>query len=516
MFWGLIFVRFIFIFVGVFSGGFLASWKGFLWLGLRLREGLGFLGSTLVLVVGVVVFHALLFSSFYMSREKRIRSFLLVTILFVRSIIILIGRDSLLALFLGWDGLGVSSFFLVVWYQSWVSWDRGMVTFLSNRLGDFFLIFRLIRYLSLGWVRERRARNFGFSFLFILACFTKRAQAPLIVWLPIAIRAPTPIRALVHSRTLVTAGLLIALKLRRFLLAKTFFVLGALTMLIAGGVRLFEIDLKKVVALSTLRQLGFMGVGLGAGILTLVLFHIIRHAFIKRALFILVGVLLHINFGAQDKRLMRVFSKSERFCLRGLIVCSFSLCGLGFTRGFVRKEALLLQQRAFQGRAPALLGFFLVVSLTLIYCGRLLMVGVQNIFCRRGRAERRTKIIRRSALLLFLRVRRAWSLRDRLLFIAQVRRSWEKLIPLLMMGLAFFIWKMTPQWKLIFRGFGWNLRFSQRAKRLFNIRKKDREVVDQRNWRRIKWLDYAWALAEGRRKRIYLIFYFILISVFLL
>jgi NADH:ubiquinone oxidoreductase subunit 5 (subunit L)/multisubunit Na+/H+ antiporter MnhA subunit len=244
-----------------------------------------------------------------------------------------------------------------------------------------------------------------------------------MVWLPIAMSAPTPIRALVHSRTLVTAGLFMALKFSRFLLSKIFWLFGGLTMLVAGAVRLLEMDLKKVIALSTLRQLGLLGIGLGFGIFSLTLFHIMSHALIKRALFILVGVLLHTNFGSQDKRLIQVLRKRTRFCFRGLVFCSLALCGLGLTRGLVRKEAFLLQRRGFRGERSALLGFILVVSLTFIYCGRLLSVSLQPILPRRARKRGRRKALRRRGILLVLGIVRAWRLGDRFICVPPTNRA---------------------------------------------------------------------------------------------
>ena len=178
-------------------------------------------------------------------------------------------------------------------------------------------------------------------------------------------------------------------------------------MLVAGAIRFFEIDLKKVVALSTLSQLGLMGVGLGIGLFNLTFFHIIRHAFIKRAFLILVGLLLHNNFGAQDKRLMRVLRENERFCLRGLILCSLALCGISLTRGLVRKEAFLFQRRALRRERLLFLGLLLVVSFTLIYCGRLLRARVQSVLLRQGTMRGRAKTVRRRGGLLLLRICRA-------------------------------------------------------------------------------------------------------------
>lgn len=515
MVWGLRII-FVFSFWSLFRGGILITWKGLIWAGLNVGENISFLRGTFILVVRVIVLHAMLLRRFYMSGEANLRGFLFTTMLLVRSMLLLITRDSLLTLFLGWDGLGVSSLLLVIWYQSWNRIDRGIITLLSNRLGDFFLILRFIGYLSLGWAERSLSWNLGFSFLLVLACFTKRAQIPLRVWLPMAIRAPTPIRALVHSRTLVTAGLFLAIKLRRFLLCKIFWLLGGLTMLVAGAIRFLEIDLKKVVALSTLRQLGFMGAGLGIGLFSLTFFHIIRHAFIKRAFLILVGLLLHRNFRAQDKRLIRVFSDNERFCLRGLILCSLALCGIRLTRGLVRKEAFLFQRRALRRERFLFLRLFLVVSFTLIYCGRLLRARVQSILLRQGTLGGRTKTVRRRGGLLFLRVCRAWRLIDSFIYISPPGKSWERITPLVLIGIAFLVWQITKPWGLVLRRLGFRLALRQLAKTVLNLRKKDRETVDQRNWIMFRWIEWSLGRSRKRYKGLYIIFYLIILRLFFL
>ena len=118
-------------------------------------------------------------------------------------------------------------------------------------------------------------------------------------------------------------------------------MLGVCTIRVAGAIRVLEQDLKKIIALSTLSQLGLLGVGIGLGLLALALLHITAHALIKRRLLIVVGTLLHANNGIQDKRLLVFRGVQQSYCLIALVVCRLSLCGLRFTRGRLRKEALL-------------------------------------------------------------------------------------------------------------------------------------------------------------------------------
>lgn len=501
--------------IGIIRANLVLMWKGTVWRGLLLGERLGDLERALILTVRFIVLHALLFTRFYMSSELVLSHLLLTTILLAGSILLFIRSNSLFSLFLGWDGLGISSFFLVIWYQSWNRLDRGMVTFLSNRLGDFFLIFSRIRYFSFGWVIRRARTALRFSFLLILACFTKRAQVPFTVWLPIAISAPTPISALVHSRTLVTAGLFMALKFSSFLISSLFWIAGRLTMFVAGLISFLELDLKKVVALSTLRQLGFMRTSVGAGGFRLTFLHIMSHALIKSALFILVGVLLHVNFSSQDKRLIQILRERESFCLSGLVLCAIALCGLAFTRGLISKEAILFLRGRNKIEILALFTFFLLVSLTFIYCGRLLRVGLQPRLLSEGRARRRTKAIARSGGLLCLSVRSAWRLRDSLSYCPPTNKRWEVLLPGLLFLLATCTWIRVSPFKLIFSTLGWALGLRQLNKSLLNPRKKDRETTDQANWITFKWLNYAWVPHKKEQKGAYLLFYLLLTGLLL-
>jgi NADH-ubiquinone oxidoreductase chain 5 len=170
--------------------------------------------------------------------------------------------------------------------------------------------------------------------------------------------APTPIRALVHSRTLVTAGLLIILKLNGSISREIVLFLGTITIVVAGTVRVIEIDLKKVVALSTLRQLGLIMTILGTGIRAVAFLHILTHAFVKRALFIVVGVVLHNSLRNQDGRLIIERGPQEKYCFTRIAICGIALCGLGLASRGVSKEIFLLRIGEIT-RSPFVIVFFL-------------------------------------------------------------------------------------------------------------------------------------------------------------
>lgn len=176
----------------------------------------------------------------------------------------------------------------------------------------------------------------------ILAAATKRAQIPFSAWLPAAIAAPTPVSALVHSSTLVTAGVYLLIRFNYLLNTRFFlFYLGSVTMFISGLGANFEIDLKKVIALSTLSQLGVMILVLGLGYVELAFFHLLTHALFKSLLFLCAGVYIHGAGDAQDVRflggvMMRIPLSSLYFSC-----CSLSLCGFPFLAGFYSKDLIL-------------------------------------------------------------------------------------------------------------------------------------------------------------------------------
>jgi len=216
--------------------------------------------------------------------------------------VVLIFIGSLFGALVGWDGLGVTSFLLVIYFKNRKSLGRGIITALTNRIGDGFLLVLL----GLRLVPSYHT-SYIISVLLILTAITKSAQFPFRSWLPAAIAAPTPVRALVHSSTLVTAGIYLLIRFNHFT-TEWLIVLGSVTMAIAGFCACAEIDIKKIVALSTLSQLGVIFVGLSLSLKSLCFFHLMTHAMFKALLFICVGVGIHTVYGRQDFRSYSVLS----------------------------------------------------------------------------------------------------------------------------------------------------------------------------------------------------------------
>lgn len=325
------------------------------------------LNRRIVIFVGLFDWMSLFFISFvlfisslviyyrkdYILGDENINRFILLVLLFVFSIIILIIRPNLIRILLGWDGLGLVSYCLVIYYQNIKSFNAGILTALSNRLGDVaFLI-------AIAWILNYGSWNFLFylefikldfeiqliSLLIILAAITKRAQIPFSSWLPAAIAAPTPVSALVHSSTLVTAGVYLLIRFNNLFvgtfIAKGLLLISGLTIFIAGLGANFEFDLKKIIALSTLRQLGLIIRTLSLGLYKLSFFHLLTHALFKALLFICAGSVIHCIKNSQDIRDMGSLINCMPFTLVRLNVANLALCGLPFLAGFYSKDLIL-------------------------------------------------------------------------------------------------------------------------------------------------------------------------------
>ena len=337
-------------------------------------------GGLVALISGSV----LVYSTSYIRNETFFRRFISLVLLFVCSIILLIFRPNLISLLLGWDGLGVTSYLLVIFYQSRKSYSAGIVTALTNRMGDVGLLVCLSLILSAGrwnffyYTYIFMPIRYYFCFILILSACTKRAQIPFSSWLPAAIAAPTPVSALVHSSTLVTAGVYLIIRfnyLITFNINSIFLLtLGGLTIIMAGLAALFEIDLKKIIALSTLSQLGVIIIISGGGFVSLSFFHLVSHAYFKAILFICAGILIHNIKDYQDIRAMGQGAVSIPVTISVIIIANIRLCGLPFTRGFYSKDLIL--EVIFIGSHGLFIFIILLLgtALTLVYSVRTVLL----------------------------------------------------------------------------------------------------------------------------------------------
>jgi len=333
--------------------------------------------SALVCLISACV---LLFSSRYMDDEVFLDRFIWLIILFVLSMNLLVFIPNIISLLLGWDGLGIVSFVLVVYYENRKSLAAGILTVLTNRIGDVILILAIRVSINQGmWSITHTGMNSSSALvvlLVVVAAMTKSAQIPFSRWLPAAIAAPTPVSALVHSSTLVTAGVFLLIRffplLREFNLFFTCCILfSTLTLLIAGIGANFEYDLKKIIALSTLSQLGVIIIRLALKMPMLALFHLYTHAIFKALLFLCAGAVIHKNSHSQDIRTMGSIWRQIPLSSACLNTANLALCGAPFIAGFYSKDLILEILLSIDIRVIILLCVFFATGLTAVYRVRL-------------------------------------------------------------------------------------------------------------------------------------------------
>nr|YP_010329487.1 NADH dehydrogenase subunit 5 [Dermacentor sinicus]UNO54100.1 NADH dehydrogenase subunit 5 [Dermacentor sinicus] len=300
--------------------------------------------SCIVLLISSMV---LMYSYSYMSHEKNKISFCWMVLMFVLSMILLIMMPNAFMLILGWDGLGLISYILVIFYQSTNSFNSGMMTIISNRIGDVMMIMMIIFMLNFGSfdLMSMNKLEFICEMFIVIAGLTKSAQIPFSAWLPAAMAAPTPVSSLVHSSTLVTAGVYLLIRFDFLFqiefISEILLKISLLTMLMAGINAFFENDLKKIIAFSTLSQLSMMMVVLSMNLTNLAFFHLIMHAVFKSMLFLGAGFVIHNLMGKQDIRMLSDFFSFSPLVLSCMLISFYSLMGIPFIGGFYSKDLIL-------------------------------------------------------------------------------------------------------------------------------------------------------------------------------
>nr|CVK87298.1 NADH dehydrogenase subunit 5 [Haementeria officinalis] len=308
----------------------------------------GLLFSSVVLFISSNVLY---FSTIYMKDDKFIDRFTILTLLFVLSMNLLIYIPNMIVLLLGWDGLGITSFILVIYYQNSKSLAAGMITAMTNRIGDVMILLSIAMTVNQGhwniismWVDN--SFNYLQTFMILVAAITKSAQMPFSSWLPAAMAAPTPVSALVHSSTLVTAGVFLLIRFYPFLsnmlwFNKTLLFIAVMTMTMAGLAAITENDMKKIIALSTLSQLGLMMTSLGLDLPLLTYFHMVVHAMFKALLFICAGVMIHNHMHSQDLRWMGNLVNQLPITSSCIMIANLAMCGFPFLAAFYTKDSIL-------------------------------------------------------------------------------------------------------------------------------------------------------------------------------
>nr|APX39745.1 NADH dehydrogenase subunit 5 [Chrysolina bankii] len=331
------------------------------------------------------------YSEEYMLGDLYLNRFILLVVMFVVSMLFLIISPNLISILLGWDGLGLISYCLVIYYQNIKSYNAGMLTALSNRVGDVALL------MAIAWMLNFGSWNFVFylevmknnylmefiSYLVVIAALTKSAQIPFSSWLPAAMAAPTPVSSLVHSSTLVTAGVYLLIRFNNVFSSNLMYLLlfiSSMTMFMSGMGANFEFDLKKIIALSTLSQLGMMISILALGSYKLAFFHLLTHALFKALLFMCAGNIIHNLNNCQDIRFMGGLVYHMPLTCVFFNISNFSLCGLPFLSGFYSKDLIVETLSMSYLNIFIYMIYYISVGLTVCYSFRLFYYSLMGSF----------------------------------------------------------------------------------------------------------------------------------------
>lgn len=352
-------------------------------------------GLLVMIITGVgTLIH--IFSASYMSHEPCVGRYFSYLSLFCFSMLLLVMGNELPLMFFGWEGVGLCSYLLIgFWYTETEKANAGKKAFIANRVGDLgFLIGAFILYKMVGsfnfdvmtakfaeWTAsgsfDPHLVMFATLALFVGAT-GKSAQIPLFVWLPDAMSGPTPVSALIHAATMVTAGVYMIARLNGLfsLAPDTLTVIayvGAFTAIFAGSIGIAQKDIKKVLAYSTVSQLGFMFMACGVGAYQTAVFHLMTHAFFKALLFLGSGSVIHSCSGEQDMTKMGGLKKHLPHTHFTMLIGSLAISGIPFFSGFFSKDEILYSSIALPGGQSAV--FFIGVitaALTAVYTGRMM------------------------------------------------------------------------------------------------------------------------------------------------
>lgn len=341
------------------------------WMNIFLSIDLSKYRLIFLLIVRTVSFFIMYYSRFYIERYNK-KKFLILTIIFFFSIVILSIRNGYCSTIIGWDGLGISSICLIIIYQNKKTSRNSLLTITFNRLGDVFLILGLIKASSImcnfNFSINRRMGISRIIFL-VLASITKRAQFPLSTWLPAAISAPTPISAIVHSSTLVTAGIYLIVKVSSVItinnLIWIIIITSSISIIGAGIFSIYEKDLKKIIAFSTIRHIRIIIFILSIRFKNLALIHILTHAIFKTSVFIRAGRKFLSKWNDQNLNFIKIENNrtNNYFKIRALILTS-----IPFTVSFYTKD-ILIEINIFKEKRNIIYSLYLwiITILTILY-----------------------------------------------------------------------------------------------------------------------------------------------------
>jgi NADH-quinone oxidoreductase subunit L len=353
------------------------------------------LSAVMILTVSGVGFLIHIYSHGYMGHDEGYARYFSFLNLFTFSMLLLVLGSNLMVLFVGWEGVGLCSYLLIgFWYTKKSASDAGKKAFIVNRIGDFgfllgifltFVVFGSINIQDIS-IRAPEVLTYGgamattITLLLFVGATGKSAQIPLYVWLPDAMEGPTPVSALIHAATMVTAGVYMVSRMSAlYVLAPVSMavvaVIGAATALLAATIALTQFDIKRVLAYSTISQLGYMFLACGVGAFGAGIFHLMTHAFFKALLFMCAGSIMHALSNEQDMRYMGGLRKRTPVTYVTMLAGTLAICGIPGFSGFFSKDEILWS--AFSSPAGSFLLWLvgaLVAGLTAFYMFRLIFM----------------------------------------------------------------------------------------------------------------------------------------------
>ncbi len=347
------------------------------------------LSAVMAIVVTGVGLLIHVYSTAYMAEDRSFPRYFAHLNLFTFFMLVLVMASDIVLMFVGWEGVGLCSYLLIgFWFERPAAAEAGMKAFIVNRVGDAaFIIGILILLANLGassFAAINEAAGNGLlkpglvtlvAVLLFIGATGKSAQIPLYVWLPDAMEGPTPVSALIHAATMVTAGVYMVCRLSGLYAASVpastaVAWVGGATALFAATMALVQNDIKKVLAYSTISQIGYMYIGCGVGAYAAGMFHLVTHAFFKSLLFLAAGSVIHALAGEQDMRRMGGLKEHLPVTFPVFLIGALAISGVPFLSGFFSKDAILTS--AFAGGHYALYGLGLLGAvLTAFYMFRL-------------------------------------------------------------------------------------------------------------------------------------------------
>nr|UGS80496.1 NADH dehydrogenase subunit 5 [Paracaecilius japanus] len=390
LFSGFITFFLLYLYIVMYSKVYLIDYEVFNLNGVNVKMSilLDWMSTSFMSFVLFISFIIVLYSISYMGSDKNLSFFIILVFSFVLSMMLLIISPNLISILLGWDGLGLISYCLVIYYQNVKSYNAGMVTAMTNRIGDVMILISIAWMMNFGSWDYIIYYNYNMNLYFIIGSFivvaamTKSAQIPFSSWLPAAMAAPTPVSALVHSSTLVTAGVYLLIRFNEifnfFILKWILLILSVLTMFMSGLGAIFEYDLKKIIALSTLSQLGLMISTLCMGMYKFAFFHLLTHALFKSLLFMCAGYIIHGMNDCQDIRFMGGIIHQSPMLGCYFNISNLSLCGMPFLAGFYSKDLILEKIFMNTGNYFILFLYFVATFFTVVYTFRLIYMSMIN------------------------------------------------------------------------------------------------------------------------------------------